>query len=317
MLEYLRGVAKLRVTGAEARAFANWAREFSRMKQLAFGAGHLKNINDVFLSVYGVVTDILLFGAIGFFLIKVSGAPIAGQDAAQALTMGQFIAFYGAFGAVMGAVTGLSNTALGLLNLVPVYERAKPVLEALPEVDEAKAHPGELHGQLDVVNAAFRYREDGPLVLDDVIVFDQARRLHRGGRSRPARVNRPCCAACLVSRSWSAGGIFFDNQNLEDMDLRAVRRQMGVVLQHSQLMAGDIFTNIVGTSLLSIDDAWEAARFCSLEEDIKAMPMGMRTVLSEDGGTLSGGAAPARPDRARHRAQAAHRLLRRGHQRAR
>ena len=75
VLEYLRGVAKLRVTGAEARAFANWAREFSRMKQLAFGAGHLKNINDVFLSVYGVVTDILLFGAIGFFLIKASGAP--------------------------------------------------------------------------------------------------------------------------------------------------------------------------------------------------------------------------------------------------
>jgi ABC-type bacteriocin/lantibiotic exporter with double-glycine peptidase domain len=87
----------------------------------------------------------------------------------------------------------------------------------------------------------------------------------------------------------AAGGIFFDNQNLDDLDLRAVRRQMGVVLQHSQLMPGDIFTNIVGASLLNIDDAWEAARFCGLEEDVKAMPMGMHTVLSEDGSTLSGG----------------------------
>jgi NHLM bacteriocin system ABC transporter ATP-binding protein len=288
VLEYLRGVAKLRVTGAEARAFANWAREFSRMKQLAFGAGHVKNINDVFLSVYAVVTDILLFGAIGFFLIKAAGAPGAGPEAVKVLTTGQFIAFYGAFGAVMGAVTGLSNTALNLLNLVPVYERAKPVLEGLPEVDEAKAHPGELQGQLDVVNAAFRYREDGPLILDDVSFS-----IRPGGFIAvvgPSGSGKSTLLRCLLGfEKLSAGGIFFDNQNLDDLDLRAVRRQMGVVLQHSQLMPGDIFTNIVGTSLLNIDDAWEAARFCSLEEDIKAMPMGMHTVLSEDGGTLSGG----------------------------
>jgi NHLM bacteriocin system ABC transporter ATP-binding protein len=288
VLEYLRGVAKLRVTGAEARAFANWAREFSRMKQLAFGAGHVKNINDVFVSVYSVVTDILLFGAIGFFLMQAAGAPITGQEAVRALTTGQFIAFYGAFGAVMGAVTGLSHTALDLLNLVPVYERAKPVLETLPEVDAAKAHPGELQGQVDVVNASFRYREDGPMALDDVSFS-----IRPGGFIAlvgPSGSGKSTLLRCLLGfEKLSAGGLFFDNQNLDDLDLRAVRRQMGVVLQHSQLMPGDIFTNIVGTSLLNIDDAWEAARFCSLEEDIKAMPMGMHTVLSEDGGTLSGG----------------------------
>lgn len=288
VLEYLRGVAKLRVTGSEARAFANWAREFSRMKQSAFGAGHVQNINDVFLSIYAVLTDILLFGAIGFFLFKAAGAPSTGQEAVKVLTTGQFIAFYGAFGAVMGAVTGLSHTALGLLNLIPVYERAKPVLEALPEVDEAKAHPGELQGQLDVVNASFRYREDGPLILDDVSFS-----IRPGGFIAvvgSSGSGKSTLLRCLLGfERLSSGGIFFDNQNLEEMDLRAVRRQMGVVLQHCQLMPGDIFTNIVGTSLLNIDDAWEAARFCSLEEDIKAMPMGMHTVISEGGGTLSGG----------------------------
>ncbi|MBI5658865.1 MAG: NHLP bacteriocin export ABC transporter permease/ATPase subunit [Nitrosomonadales bacterium] len=288
VLEYLRGAAKLRVTGSEARAFANWAREFSRMKQLAFGAGHVKNINDVFFSAYGVVTDILLFGAIGFFLFKAGGAPITGQDAVRALTTGQFIAFYGAFGAVMGAVTGLSHTALGLLGLIPVYERAKPVLEALPETDEAKAHPGEMQGQLDVVNAVFRYRADGPPILDDVSFS-----IRPGGFIAVVGASgsgKSSLLRCLLGfEKLSSGGIFFDNQNLDDLDLRAVRRQMGVVLQHSQLMPGDIFTNIVGTSLFNIDDAWEAARFCGLEDDIKAMPMGMHTMLSEDGGTLSGG----------------------------
>ena len=83
--------------------------------------------------------------------------------------------------------------------------------------------------------------------------------------------------------------MFYDNQNLADLDARAVRRQMGVVLQHSQVMPGDIFANIIGTTQLNIDDAWEAARFCGLEDDIKAMPMGMHTVISEGGNTLSGG----------------------------
>jgi NHLM bacteriocin system ABC transporter ATP-binding protein len=288
VLEYLRGVTKLRVTGSEARAFANWAREFSRMKQLAFNAGHVQNINDVFLSVYGVITDILLFGAIGFFLVKASGSAFPAEQAIDALTTGQFIAFYGAFGGVMGAVTGLSNTALSLLNLVPVYERARPILEALPEIDEAKAHPGALQGQLDVVNAEFRYEQDGPLILDKVSFS-----IRPGGFVAvvgSSGSGKSTLLRCLLGfEKLSSGGIFFDNQNLKDVDLRAIRRQMGVVLQHSQLMPGDIFSNIVGTSLLNIDDAWEAARFCGLEEDINAMPMGMHTVLSEGGGTLSGG----------------------------
>lgn len=55
------------------------------------------------------------------------------------------------------------------------------------------------------------------------------------------------------------------------------------------MMAGDIFTNIVGASTLTVDDAWEAARLAGLADDIKAMPMGMHTVISDGGGTLSGG----------------------------
>jgi ATP-binding cassette subfamily C protein len=87
----------------------------------------------------------------------------------------------------------------------------------------------------------------------------------------------------------SEGGVFFDGQALSGMDVRAVRRQIGVVLQHSRLMAGDIYTNIVGSSGLSVEDAWRAARAAAFDKDIEAMPMGMHTVLSQGGGTLSGG----------------------------
>jgi len=85
------------------------------------------------------------------------------------------------------------------------------------------------------------------------------------------------------------GGVFFDGQALSSLDLRQVRQQIGVVLQNSRVTAGDVYSNIVGNTGLSIEDAWQAARRAALDRDIEAMPMGMHTVISQGGGTLSGG----------------------------
>ena len=86
-----------------------------------------------------------------------------------------------------------------------------------------------------------------------------------------------------------SGAIHFDGRDLAGMNLQSVRRQIGVVLQNGQLQTGDIFQNIAGARLVTLDDAWEAARMAGLDEDIRAMPMGMHTVISEGGGGLSGG----------------------------
>ncbi len=293
VLEYLRGVTKLRVTGAESRAFANWAREFGRLRQLSFSSGNVQNVNDVFFSLYQVGVDIVIFAAVAWLLTKgASEAPLAAAagspEPGNGLTTGQFIAFYGAFGQVVGAVMGLSTTLLAILNLIPVYERVNPILRAEPETDLGKTHPGELQGQVDLVNVTFRYRDDGPPVLDNLSFS-----IRPGGFIAvvgPSGSGKSTLLRCLLGfEQPTSGGVFYDNQNLADLDTRAVRRQMGVVLQHSQVMPGDIFSNIVGTTQMNIDDAWEAARFCGLEEDIKAMPMGMHTVISEGGNTLSGG----------------------------
>ena len=87
-----------------------------------------------------------------------------------------------------------------------------------------------------------------------------------------------------------AGQVFYNGQALAKLDIRSVRRQLGVVLQNGRLMAGDIFTNIVGANYnLTMDDAWEAAGMAGIDQDIQDMPMGMYTVVSEGGTTLSGG----------------------------
>ena len=87
-----------------------------------------------------------------------------------------------------------------------------------------------------------------------------------------------------------SGTVTYDGRELATLDLREVRRQIGVVLQHAQLMPSDIFSNIVGFApSLGIDDAWQAARLAGLEDDIRSMPMGMHTLVGEGGGNLSSG----------------------------
>jgi ABC-type bacteriocin/lantibiotic exporter with double-glycine peptidase domain len=85
------------------------------------------------------------------------------------------------------------------------------------------------------------------------------------------------------------GSVYYDGQDLGNLDLREVRQQMGVVLQESRLLPADIFTNIVGATARTLDEAWDAARAAGLDEDLKEMPMGMHTYVSEGGGGLSGG----------------------------
>jgi ATP-binding cassette subfamily C protein len=87
----------------------------------------------------------------------------------------------------------------------------------------------------------------------------------------------------------SSGSIYFDGQDLASIDLRLVRQQMGVVLQVSRVMPTEIYRNITGATSRTIQDAWDAAERAGLADDIRAMPMGMHTYVSEGGGTLSGG----------------------------
>jgi ATP-binding cassette subfamily C protein len=171
---------------------------------------------------------------------------------------------------------------------VPTYERAKPILETLPEVDEMKADPGELTGELEVSHVSFRYREDGPIVLKDVSV--QVKPGEFVALVGPSGSGKSTLFRLLLGfEKLEAGAVYYNGRDLVGLDIREVRRQIGVVLQNGKLMAGDIFTNIIGSSLLTLEDARQAARMAGLEDDLKAMPMGLHTVISEGGGTLSGG----------------------------
>ncbi|HEX4498009.1 MAG TPA: NHLP bacteriocin export ABC transporter permease/ATPase subunit [Thermoanaerobaculia bacterium] len=271
----INGIAKLRVAGAEARAYARWAERFAEQRRRTLAAQRVANVQTAFNAVYGVLTSLVIFAVVGF-------------ASTETMPTGEFLAFSAAFGQFLAAALSLVGAFSSVLAMVPVYERLSPILEAVPEVDESKAEPGDLAGEIEFSHVSFRYQGDGPLILDDVSF--------RAGPGEfialvgPSGAGKSTCLRLILGfEKATSGSIYFDGQDLAGLAVQSVRRQTGVVLQSGRPMAGSIFSNITGSSNLGIDEAWAAARAAGLEEDIKAMPMGMHTVISEGAETFSGG----------------------------
>lgn len=277
VLELLSSITKLRVAGAERHAFAEWASRFSEQRRIQFKVRRLGNWVQAFNGAFPVLAMAVLFW---------TALPMV--TAGAMIRTGDFLAFLAAYGACQGALLGTCAVLLSTLNVIPLYEQAKPILVTRPEVDTAKSDPGILTGDIALQHATFRYSTDGQQVLRDLSLHIKPGEFvalvgpSGSGKSTILRL-------LLGFEKLEAGGIYYDGQELGGLDVQAVRRQIGVVLQNGRLMSGDLFTNIVGSAPLSLDDAWEAARMAGFDEDIKSMPMGMHTVISEGGGTLSGG----------------------------
>ncbi|MEW9125222.1 MAG: NHLP bacteriocin export ABC transporter permease/ATPase subunit, partial [Thermotaleaceae bacterium] len=276
VLQLLAGVGKFRVAGAERRAFYQWVKEFSFQRKIAFKGKLIANWLKTFNSFFPMVTSIIIF----YFVINATQSN---------LEPGKFIAFNAALGTFIAYMTSLSQALLTVNAIVPMYETTKPILETLPEYDETKDDAGELTGEIEVNHVSFRYKKNGPLVIQDVSL-----RIKEGeyvalvgssgsGKSTLFRI-------LLGFEKPENGQIYYNGMDMSKVNIRSIRKQLGVVLQNGQLMSGDIFTNIIGSNPnLTIEDAWTAAKMAGLDKDIERMPMGMHTVISEGGSTLSGG----------------------------
>ncbi|MEL6696401.1 MAG: NHLP bacteriocin export ABC transporter permease/ATPase subunit [Bacteroidota bacterium] len=280
LFEFISGISKIRISGAEQRIFAIWANKFGLLKMRGFKSVNLENLSVVFNGSYTLLTNMFFFAAI-FFIIQ--------KDPSKSLiSVGVFMAFVSAFRQFLNDSLSISEAIIASLNIIPLYERMRPIMEAEPESYQGSADPGELQGEIEVNAVTFRYHQDQAPVLKNVSFRIKPGEMvafvgpSGSGKSTVMRL-------LLGFEEAETGSIYYDGQAFESLSKELVRQQMGVVLQDSALMAGSIYMNIVGNSDLTLEDAVEAANMAGLEEDIAQMPMGMHTMISEGASTFSGG----------------------------
>ncbi|MBU0726438.1 MAG: NHLP bacteriocin export ABC transporter permease/ATPase subunit [Alphaproteobacteria bacterium] len=283
VFQLLTGISKLRISGSEARAFARWSREFTEVNRINYTLRKFTALQEVLVGVFPVAASMILFAAI---ILMLDVPETAGQN--RAFGIGQFLAFNAAFGQFSMAMLSLLGVAGTLVAVVPLYERIKPILESLPEITADKADPGAIDGDIEFSRIVFHYDATAPAVIDDVsLKIDSGSYVAFVGASGSGKST--LVRLLLGFEQPQSGGVYVDGKDLSGLDMMAVRRQIGVVLQNGRIMAGTIFDNIVGSLPLTLDDAWEAARMAGFAQDVEQMPMGMHTLLSDGAGTLSGG----------------------------
>lgn len=281
-VELINGVSKLRVAAAEGRAFAAWAKKYSRRIKVKAGVQRIDDSVSVFNEALPLLSSVLLYW---FAILFIEMARAKGE---AGLNMGSFLAFNAAFGTFLSGVTDLSNTLTDILGIVPLWERAQPLVQGVPELEPSQTDPGRLTGRIALDHVTFRYREDGPLILDDVSIQIEPGQFvaivgpSGSGKSTVFRL-------LLGFETPLSGTVFYDGQDLAGLDIQAVRRQLGVVLQNGRINAGPIYESLTCGAMVTLEEAWEAARRAGFADDIELMPMGMHTVVSEGGTNLSGG----------------------------
>ena len=269
----LNGIQKIRLSGSEKRVFARWGRLYARGARLEYNPPAFIKLNKL------ITTAISLAGTIALYYLAVKNG----------VSDSQYYAFNAAYARLAGAFSALTGIAISMASIKPVLEMAEPILKAEPEVAAEKQSVSHVSGHIEMSHVTFRYDEDSPYILSDLNLSIRA-------GEYVAIVGRTGCGKSTLVRLLlgfekpEKGAIFYDRHDLNSLDPRSLRKQIGVVIQNGQLFQGDIFSNItISAPQLTLKEAWEAAETAGIAQDIREMPMGMQTVISEGQGGISGG----------------------------
>ena len=269
----ISGIQKIKLAGAEKRMFSRWARQYAKEAQLTYNPPTFVKMSGTINLAVSLAGTLLLY----YCAIK-SGVSVA-----------DYYAFNSAYGMVSAAFMSFAGIATTIAGIKPTLEMAKPIMEAEPEVSEGKETIRTLRGNIELSHVSFRYDDGMPNVIDDLSL-----KVKSG--EYLAIVGSTGCGKSTLLRLLlgfekpQIGSIYYDRHDISRVDIKSLRRKIGVVMQDGKLFLGDIYSNIViSAPQLTLDEAWEAAEIASIADDIRNMPMGMHTIISEGQGGISGG----------------------------
>ena len=276
LFQIVGGIAKLRVENAEGSAFAIWAGDYREQKRAELELGGIEGHSRAFGAALPFVA-----GGVLLFVVATMGE--------RNVPAGDFLVVYTVFIVFQSAIARLGESFGIVAAMLPAFDQMRPLLAAVPE-SEVEGEPVErLGGEILFDHVSFRYDPDGPLILDNVTIRAEPGEFIAIAGESGAGKSTLFRLALGIDRP-TAGSVYYDGRDLRHLNLKQVRRMIGAVPQSVRLHPQDLWDNIVahheGTTT---GEVWNAARAAGIESDIKAMPMGLLTMVGSSGDVLSGG----------------------------
>ncbi len=207
------------------------------------------------------------------------------------LKPGELVAFYSLVGYILWPIMNLGFTINQFSQSKASGERLLEILEAQEDIKDKEGaySPERLEGKVEFNHVSLRYAGEDNLSLTD-INFDAEPGEIIGlvGATGSGKTS----ITQLITRFYEAesGEVLVDGKNVKDYSLKALRGNIGFVLQESFLFSSTIKANIAyGRPDASMEDIIDAAKRADAHEFITQMPDGYDTVLGERGLGLSGG----------------------------
>lgn len=271
-LQLVLAMAKIRIAGAERRAFALWMGGHAQHRYWMYRAGLAASAVATLTAILPLAASLLFFN-------------LAALD--PSLTPAGFVAFLTAVSAFLIGFVALTDELSSAVAVGIAFERLKPILDTAPETPRAFRPLGALAGHVEVNRVTFRYRPDAAPALHAVSFrVEPGQFIALAGPSGSGKST--LMRLMLGFDKPESGSIYYDGQDVSRLDVQELRRQFGVVLQNGQIYPGTIFDNIIANRPYGHDEAWAAAELAGVAADIRAMPMAMFTFLT-DASTISGG----------------------------
>ena len=267
------GIQKIKLTGSETRAYTQWLNRYTNTTHIIYNPRFLLRLFPSLLALMSVVNLLVIYYFTRRFSIETSN----------------FIAFTSAFGMLTAALSEIIRQIPEMAKIGPQLDSIMAIAETEPEVSGPSAAISSLSGSIKISHLSFRYQEDMPLVIDDLSLnIKDGEYVGIAGASGCGKST--LLRLLLGFEIPLRGNISYDHYDLAKADKSELRRRIGSCLQNGRLFTGDIFHNITITAPWAThDDAWEALRMACMYDEVKALPMGLHTVITEDGGGFSGG----------------------------
>lgn len=271
--EMINGIQKIRLAGSEKRVFAKWANAYSRSAKVRYRPPLILRLSTAISLLITLLGNVLIY-----YVAARNGVKVA-----------DYMAFVTSYGMLSAAFVALGGMVGAISTIQPLFEMARPILTTEPETTQGKTVVDKINGNIRFENVTFQYNEKSPRVIDNLSLD-----IHEG--EYVAIVGQTGCGKSTFVRLLlgfeepTEGHIYYDDQAMEELDLPSLRRHIGTVMQNGSLFHADILSNIIiSAPNMTEKEAWHAAEIADIAEDIRRMPMKMKTVISEGQGGISGG----------------------------